>query len=458
MAEKFSPGGFGENFVLKYMNERNVCIGDVFAIGDGGAVLQVSLPRQPCYKLNHRFQLKNFAPNTYKLSRTGWYYRCLAEGYVQAGDRVVLRERKWPQWTVERVQEYLHRNLQDHAMNEELAKIEALGEESRSNFQKRVKKYKALADVNVQKAKWRKFVLTEKERQTPRISSFTLAAASKITEGGLDPGTHATIRLPNGLVRSYSIVSGSHNDFQLGIALKEQSRGGSRYLHESTSVGDTIEVGAFSEPIPVAKASSNHLFIIGGIGITAFLPLFEHFRDVHYNFEVHYAVRSADEVPFRKRLQLLDDYVHYYDRSLGERMDINNILGTLSWNTHVYVCGPTRMNLAVKAAAALAGLEEGDVHYEAFHADVTGDPFEAEVVNRAGKIVQVKGEESLLEALRSVFGDVESSCEVGNCGTCKVGLMRGRVEHRGSGLSSDEKTTAMLSCVSRGIGRIAIEI
>lgn len=52
VAEKFVPGDFGKNFVFKYMNERNVCIGDVFAVGDDGAVLQVSLPRQPCYKLN----------------------------------------------------------------------------------------------------------------------------------------------------------------------------------------------------------------------------------------------------------------------------------------------------------------------------------------------------------------------------------------------------------------------
>lgn len=93
-----------------------------------------------------------------------------------------------------------------------------------------------------------------------------------------------------------------------------------------------------------------------------------------------------------------------------------------------------------------------------FQADATGVPFEAEIVNRDGKIVQVKNEESLFKALRSVFGDFESSCEVGNCGTCKVGLLRARVEHRGSGLSSEEEATAMLSCVSRGVDRIAIGI
>jgi len=87
------------------MNERNVCIGDIVSIGDE-VLLQVSLPRQPCFKLNHRFQLKNFAPNTYKTSRTGWYYRVLREGTIQAGDEIKLVERKHPTWTIERVQEY----------------------------------------------------------------------------------------------------------------------------------------------------------------------------------------------------------------------------------------------------------------------------------------------------------------------------------------------------------------
>lgn len=84
---------------------------------------------------------------------------------------------------------------------------------------------------------------------------------------------------------------------------------------------------------------------------------------MHCNFEVHYAVRSADEIPFRERLVPLKGYIHFYDRSLGGTMDIDNILGTLSWNTHVYVCGPDRTSLAVKAAATAAGLEKSDVHY-----------------------------------------------------------------------------------------------
>jgi MOSC domain-containing protein YiiM len=89
--QNFDVGGFGENLVSEKLNERNVCIGDKIRIG--GALLQVSLPRQPCFKLNHRFNLKSFSSQTWKKSRTGWYYRVLEEGWVAAGDEIILIER-----------------------------------------------------------------------------------------------------------------------------------------------------------------------------------------------------------------------------------------------------------------------------------------------------------------------------------------------------------------------------
>jgi MOSC domain-containing protein YiiM len=72
-AEAFEIGGFGENMVCSgFMNERNVCVGDIIRVGgDDGVLLEVSLPRQPCFKLNHRFGLKGFAAQTWKKSRTG---------------------------------------------------------------------------------------------------------------------------------------------------------------------------------------------------------------------------------------------------------------------------------------------------------------------------------------------------------------------------------------------------
>ncbi|UNI15746.1 hypothetical protein JDV02_002252 [Purpureocillium takamizusanense] len=470
--DRFVPGGFGENFVTARMNERNVCIGDVVSVGPE-LVLQVSLPRQPCFKLNHRFSLKNFAPLTYQTSRTGWYYRVVREGVVRAGDQIRLVERPWPQWTVERVQEYLHRVTDDLDMNRQLAAVDALGEESRGQFRKRVAKAMrkaaraAAAAAGEDDDTWRDFRITARSMETSRVVSLMLEAVVPDPDPELLPlpGSHARIKLPNGLVRSYSLVAGGDSlskvsdRFELGVALDAHSRGGSRYLHEKARVGDVVQVGRITAGMGFAKAASNHCFVAGGIGITAFLALIRRVDKIHLNYKLHYAVRSADEMPYRDRLEPYRHNIVIYDKSRGERMDVAQIVKGLMWNSHLYVCGPNRMMEAAKAAVEEAGISPGEVHYEAFAADISGDPFEVEVTgSKKSQVLAVGEDESLLEVLRREMPDFPSSCEVGNCGTCKITVRSGRVDHRGSALLPEEQETSMLACVSRGIGRIAIEV
>ncbi|KAK3370303.1 pyruvate kinase-like protein [Podospora didyma] len=466
-ADRFRPGGFGENFVTAQMNEKTLCIGDVVAVGDDehGVLLQVSLPRQPCFKLNHRFVLKNFAPNTYKTSRTGWYYRVLREGTVKAGDMIRLVERKHPKWTIERVQEYLHRNQNDEAMNEELAGIEELGPESRNAFKRRVaakeRKARATAEIDLPNKKWREYRVTEKTRQTHRIVSLILEAVEPLTEPGdaaLDEGAHVKIKLGNGLVRAYSIVDGDRNRFQLGIALDDRSRGGSKWLHEMTEVGHVLHVAAITAAVPIASAASHHIFVAAGIGLTAFLALVEAYKRINYSATLHYAVRSADDIPFKERVDKLgDNYVVLYDKAAGQRLDVANIIANMPWNSQLYFCGPKRLMDEAARETRARGIPDSEVHFEAFQADVSGDPFEVVVANKGGKLLKVGGEETLLEVLQKYF-DVDSSCSVGNCGTCKIDCKEGRVEHRGTALSEAEKSTSMLACVSRGVGRITVEM
>ncbi|KAF7563073.1 hypothetical protein G7046_g1062 [Stylonectria norvegica] len=458
--DRFVPGGFGENFVTASMNERNVCVGDIISVGPE-VLLQVSLPRQPCFKLNHRFSLKNFAPETYKTSRTGWYYRVIREGTVDVGDELKLVERNWPEWTVERVQEYLHRDKDNLEMNEELARVEALGEESRGQFRARVEKAKRKKNKKKDDA-WKDFRIISRKMETPRIVSLMLQGVSPDAEAEkLRSGAHAKLKLPNGLIRTYSVVSGGEdgNSFELGIALDSNSRGGSRYLHDSTAVGDVIQVGRITTDVSAKGAASNHIFIAGGIGITAFLALFKSYHSINWSCKLHYAVQSTEDTPFRDRLEPFGQNVIIYDKTKGERMDIRSIVKDRPWNSHLYVCGPDRMMAAAKDAVEEHGVPADEVHFEAFGANISGDPFEAEVANRAGKVVNVGEEESLHEVLWREFGDVvPSSCLVGNCGTCKTTLKAGQVDHRGTALMPDEKATSLLSCVSRGIGRIVIEI
>jgi len=96
-----APGAFGENFSSHGLTEAEVCLGDRFRAGT--AVLEVSQGRQPCWKLNDRFAVKDMSLRVQQSGRTGWYYRVLEEGVVAAGSAFELVARPWPQWSVARL-------------------------------------------------------------------------------------------------------------------------------------------------------------------------------------------------------------------------------------------------------------------------------------------------------------------------------------------------------------------
>jgi MOSC domain-containing protein YiiM len=99
--KNWAYGGFGENFTASGLDEFEVSIGDVFAIGE--ARVQVSQPRQPCWKLARRWEQKDLAVAVRETSYTGWYARVLQEGLVGAGIPLERLERPYPQWTIARV-------------------------------------------------------------------------------------------------------------------------------------------------------------------------------------------------------------------------------------------------------------------------------------------------------------------------------------------------------------------
>ncbi|ACM00091.1 Pyridoxal kinase [Cereibacter sphaeroides KD131] len=90
-----APGGFGENLSTAGLTEAEVAVGDTFRLG--GALIQVSQGRQPCWKLNHRFGVPDMARRVQLTGRTGWYYRVLEPGTVAPGDRLELIDRRAPE-------------------------------------------------------------------------------------------------------------------------------------------------------------------------------------------------------------------------------------------------------------------------------------------------------------------------------------------------------------------------
>lgn len=91
LAPVFVPGSLGENLSCDAWDETSACIGDVLALGN--CRIQVSQPRSPCWKINHKFDCPTLSKWIADEGITGWYFRVLTPGMVQPDDELHLLER-----------------------------------------------------------------------------------------------------------------------------------------------------------------------------------------------------------------------------------------------------------------------------------------------------------------------------------------------------------------------------
>ena len=112
-------GSFGENVTLDCFSEPDACIGDRFSLG--AAEVQISQPRQPCWKLARRWRVKDLAVQAEQTGFTGFYFRVVRHGHVRVGDALELLERPFPAWSIERSNEIMHHSKDDLEAARELA-------------------------------------------------------------------------------------------------------------------------------------------------------------------------------------------------------------------------------------------------------------------------------------------------------------------------------------------------
>ncbi|GAA5510169.1 MOSC domain-containing protein [Novipirellula caenicola] len=135
---EFAWGSFGENFTIAGLTEPDVCIGDVWSIGQ--AKVEVSQPRQPCWKLARRWNIKTLALQVQQSGRTGWYFRVLDEGMVQSGMEITLLERREPQWTIAEANRIMHHDKHDRDAAAKLAAVPTLSPSWKATLRNRVEK------------------------------------------------------------------------------------------------------------------------------------------------------------------------------------------------------------------------------------------------------------------------------------------------------------------------------
>lgn len=130
-------GSFGENFAIDGAVEADVCIGDIWRVGE--AVTQISQPRQPCWKLARRWRIQNLPLRVQQTGRYGWYLRVLTEGLVAPNTPIILLERPNPEWTIARANQIMNRDTSDMAAAAALAAVPELSKNWKTTLTNRVK-------------------------------------------------------------------------------------------------------------------------------------------------------------------------------------------------------------------------------------------------------------------------------------------------------------------------------
>lgn len=131
-------GGMGENFLMENVTEEMISIGDTFQLGE--ALVQVSQPRQPCWKPARRFNIKKLALLLQNTGKTGWYFRVLKEGFVEEGQSFNLVDRPYPYWTIEKCNQIMHHERDNLVKARELANCELLAINWKTTLKNRVEK------------------------------------------------------------------------------------------------------------------------------------------------------------------------------------------------------------------------------------------------------------------------------------------------------------------------------
>ncbi|MCO8122272.1 MOSC domain-containing protein [Stieleria sp. TO1_6] len=124
---EFGGGGFGENLTLNHLTEAEACVGDQWS--NGSCILEISQPRQPCWKISRRWKTKTMTKEVTQTGRTGWYVRVLQAGVIAAADELTLLERPHPDWTVARANDVLFGREVDRMAVHELMNLPALSQQ-----------------------------------------------------------------------------------------------------------------------------------------------------------------------------------------------------------------------------------------------------------------------------------------------------------------------------------------
>ncbi len=293
-----------------------------------------------------------------------------------------------------------------------------------------------------------------------RLEAEGIASYELVDPGGqalplFEAGAHIDLHLPNGLVRSYSLVNApsERHRFVIAVQREPQGRGGSSWMHMIPRVGDVVKISDPKNDLRLAEHARQSVFIAGGIGITPFMSMARRLNALGRPWKLHYAVRSPRQAAFVGDLQELtterSSVEFCFSSERTRRLDIARIVAEAPSHAHLYCCGPSKM--IEDFLAACANRPASMVHLERFAAAAeaaTAGGFEV-LLHRSGRRIVVPPGKTILDALLDNAVTVQYSCSSGVCGSCRTAVLEGEPDHRDDYLTAEEKRanqSVMICC------------
>ena len=273
-------------------------------------------------------------------------------------------------------------------------------------------------------------------------------------------GSHLQIpvQLANGelVYKHYSICSNPNRRDIYEIAVKKMQgeQSSSSAIHQFFKLGQLITCPLPENYFPLIEHQGNKpvILVAGGIGITPIKAIAQSLQSKAIPFELHYAGKAANDMPYFYRLQreFSERFFSYFSGD-NNRIEIKTLLEA-NTASHFYLCGPKRMLTEFKQQAQLLGIDENNIHFERFSMEISAEAKSVTVhLARSQKTIEVDKDTSILDALLKNDIAVNYGCKTGTCRSCITPVISGEPEHLDMALFTSEKATNKLicPCVSR---------
>lgn len=258
-------------------------------------------------------------------------------------------------------------------------------------------------------------------------------------------GAHLRIRTGLGVFRSYSLMNppDERNRYVIGVQLDRESRGGSRWIHESVRPGELLEFDGPHNNFPLEEAAGHSVFIAGGIGVTPFWSMIARLETLRRPWTLHYRAQTVATALFPPN-GLPVDWTQNVHVSLSDQIprsafDIGRIVRDAPPDAHFYCCGPSSMIEAfLEATRSLSARRAHVEYFQSQEPLATEGGYTVRLVRSNRTIEMIKGQ-SILSAVLALGIEAPYSCQEGLCGECETRVISGVPDHRDLFLTQAEK-------------------